>query len=438
MQVNVEDVASLTKLVKVVVPEDVVAGKLAESFKKLKADVSIKGFRKGKVPQQIIEKNYGEQVRAEVGEKLVQDTYFDAVEKAKLDVVVHPDIRSHNYDDEGTFTYEAEVAIRPEIDLDNYKGVEVDLPILAASDEEIDERLVNLQKDLAPLKPVEDRGVENNDVVVVDFQGYDNGEAMKQVQAENYSLDIGSGRNGKEFEEACLGLKVGEESNREIEFPGDFPNPVLAGKKVDFKIKITDIKERLLADLDDDFAKDVGEEFETLDALREDIAKKIVSEKEKGRNNEFTDKLMMKIIEKNEFEIPDRLVAYEVNEQIKQLEEQLKQQGMTLESAGISYDQLIEDYKESATARVKGDFIIKKVAELEEIKLEDQDIADGFQRVSDQYGMPVDEVKKYFGSRNDLLPFMNELLNEKVLGFLREQAVVTEVEVEEADTGDNE
>jgi trigger factor len=151
---------------------------------------------------------------------------------------------------------------------------------------------------------------------------------------------------------------------------------------------------------------------------------------------------MMKILENHEFEVPDRLVAYEVNQQINQLEERLKQQGMTLESAGISQEQLIDDYKEAAAKRVKGDFLIKKIAEVEEIKLEDDDIQAGFERISAQYGMPVEEVRKYFGNRNDLLPFMNELLNEKVLEFLREKTIIKEVavieEAEEAETaGEN-
>jgi trigger factor len=290
---------------------------------------------------------------------------------------------------------------------------------------------------MAPLKSVNDRGVQLNDVVVIDFQGFHNNEPMKEIQGQDYSVDIGSGVNGKEFEEACIGLKKGEETNKVVPFPASVPNPVLAGKDVEFKISVKDIKERVLAELDDEFAKDVGE-FDSIDALKKNITEKITKEKEESRKGDFTDKLMMQILEKHDFEVPDKLVAYEVNEQIKQLEERLKQQDLTLESAGISYDKLIEDYKEASAKRVKGDFIIKKIAEVEEIKLGDDDIKTGFERIATQYGMPVEEVRKYFGNRDDLLPFMNELLNEKVLGFLRDKTEIIEVPVEAgSDTADS-
>jgi trigger factor len=437
MEVSVEDAGALTKKVTVVVPADTVSKRLDSAYRKLKSDVSIKGFRKGKVPLKVLEKSHGEQVKAEIGEKLVQDTYFDAIEKAGLNVVVHPDIKSHTYIENGTFEYVAEVAVKPEFELGEYKGVKIELPEITVTEEETDAALESLRKEMAPLKSVNDRGVQLNDVVVIDFQGFHNNEPMKEIQGQDYSVDIGSGVNGKEFEEACIGLTKGEETSKNVPFPASVPNPVLAGKDVEFKISVKDIKERVLAELDDEFAKDVGE-FDSIDALKKNITEKITKEKEESRKGDFTDKLMMQILEKHDFEVPDKLVAYEVNEQIKQLEERLKQQDQTLESAGISYDKLIEDYKEASAKRVKGDFIIKKIAEVEEIKLGDDDIKTGFERIATQYGMPVEEVRKYFGNRDDLLPFMNELLNEKVLGFLRDKTEIIEVPVEAgSDTADS-
>ena len=297
----------------------------------------------------------------------------------------------------------------------------------------MDAEIETLRKELAPLRNVDDRGVVDGDLVVVDFQGFDEeGEPLKQVRAENYSVEVGSGRNGKDFEDACLGLKKGEEASRHIEFPLSFPNPVLAGKKVEFKINVKEVKERVLADVDDEFAQDVGEEFTNLDALKEHLRKKIEKQRSDAQAGDLTDKIMMKVLENHEFEVPDKLVAYEVSEQIKQLEDHLQKQGLTLESAGMSQEKLVDDYKEAAEKRVRGDFILKKIAEVEEIKLADEDINKGFERIATQYGMPVDEVKKYFRSRNELLPFMNELLSEKILEFLRENAVVKMVAAQAA------
>ncbi len=443
MQVSVEDVSSLTKSLKIVIPEDVVSKRIEKAYKKLKGDVSLKGFRKGKVPKKVLEKSYGDKVKAEVGEKLVQDTYFDALEQAKCEAVVHPDIKSHSFADDGTFVYEAEIDVKPVFELGEYKGLEVELSKIVVNDETIDAEIESLRKELAPLRNIDDRGVVADDLVVIDFQGYENEEPLEQVLGENYSLEIGTGRNGKEFEEACLGLKKDEETSKEITFPPVFPNPILAGKKVEFKIKVKEIKERVLAEINDEFAKDVGEEFETLDALKEHLVKKIKKQKNDARAGDLTDRLMSKILENHDFEVPKRLVAQEVAEQIKQLEDHLQKQAMTLESAGLSQKKLIEEYKEGAEKRIRGDFILKKIAEVEEIKITDDDIKKGFERVSNQYGMSVDEVKKYFQSRNDLLPFMNELLSEKILEFLRENTVIKEVAVDSANkeadnTGDGE
>ena len=431
MQVSVEDVSPLTKTLKIVVPEDVVARKIEDAYKELKAEVSIKGFRKGKVPRKVLEKGYGEKIKMEVGEKLVQDTYFDALEKTDCKPVVHPEIKSHTFADDGTFIYEAEIDVKPQFELGQYKGIEVEMPKIVVNDEAIAAEIESLRKEMAPLRNVDERGVMENDLVVVDFQGYDdNGEAIRSVKAENYSVEVGSGRQGKEFESACLGLRKGEETTRAIEFPPSFPNPMLAGKKVEFKIMVKEVKERVLAEVNDEFAQDVGEEFKTLDLLKEHIRGKIEKQRTAAQAGDLTDKIMLKVLEKHDFEVPGKLVAYEVNEQIKQLEDHLQKQGLTLESAGMSQGKLVENYKDAAAKRVRGDFILKKIAETEDIKLTDEDINKGFERIAAQYGMPVDEVKKYFRSSNELLPFMNELLSEKILEFLRANAVVKEISAE--------
>lgn len=422
MQINVEDVSSLTKKMIITLPEAQVAQELESAYKKLNAEVSLKGFRKGKVPRQVLEKNYRPKVEYDLAEKLIQETYFDALEKSKIDAVVHPDIREQKFAEDGTFVYTAEVDVRPQFELGEYKGVEIEQVALEVTDEEISQELEALRKQMAPLQSVEDRAIEKGHLAVVDFQGYHNGNPIKQVVGENYSVDVGSGQNGKEFEEKLLGLKKGEEASQEIDFPAGFANPILAGKKVEFKINVKDVKERVLPALDDEFAKEVGEEFATLDALKAHIREKKLQVKKDAQRGDLTDKLMRVLIENHDFEIPPRLVAYEIEAMIKELESNLERQGMTLEAAGFNRDALVEQYKLAAQSRVKGDFLLKKVAEKEGLKLENEDIDKGFKRISEQYNMPVSEVKKYFSNRDDLLPFMAELLNEKILSFLLDAA----------------
>lgn len=424
MEVNIEGVGALTKKLTITLPESEVQPRLNAEYDKLKKDSKMKGFRRGKVPRSVVVKNYKPQVEGEIGEKLVQETYFDVIEKENIDAVTHPEITSVNYNEDGSFTYIANVDTRPEFELGEYKGIEVEKPEVEISEEEIDAEIATLQKEMAVLRSVDDREIQNGDVVIVDFQGYHKGNEMKQVKNEDYSVDVGSGRMGPEFEEKLVGMKKGEEASHEVDFPESHPNPILKGKKVEFKIIVKDVKERVLADLNDEFAKEVSESFETLDALKESIRERKIKEREESAEGIITDRLMQKLLEAHDFEVPNRLVAFEIEQMIKQTEDQLKQSGITLEAAGLSKEKLAEQNADVAAKRVRGDFILKKIGEVEEIKVEDEDMERGFKRIGDQYNMTVAKVKEFFQSRDDLLPFMNELLNEKILHFLKEQAVM--------------
>ncbi len=426
MEVRVEEIGTLTKKISVTLPENVVQPKLDEAYDKLKKDIRIKGFRRGKVPRSVIVKNYKPQVEGEVGEKLVQDTYFDAIEKQGLDPVVHPDITSVKYNEDGTFTYVANVDTKPQFELASYKGIEIEKPAVTVSDEEIENELKALRKDMAVLRAIDDRAVAEGDIVVVDFQGYHKGNALKQVKNDDYSVDVGSGRMGKEFEEKLVGMKKGEEASHVVSFPEKHSNPILAGKDIEFRIKIKDVKERVLADLNDDFAKDVSDKFNSFEDLKNSIRERRMKEKEESAEGSLTDRIMQKLLDTHDFEVPNRLVAFEIEQMVKQTEQTLMKSGLSLEAAGLSREELAKQNVEMATKRVRGDFVLKKIAEVEGIKVNDEDLDRGFKRIGEQYNMPVAKVKEYFQSRDDLLPFMNELLNEKILHFLKEEAVIVE------------
>ncbi len=251
---------------------------------------------------------------------------------------------------------------------------------------------------------------------------------MKEVRNEDFSVDVGTNSLGEEFEAQLLGMKKGETTLHEIDFPPEFANPMLAGKTVEFKIDVKSIKERIKAEIDDEFAKDIDAEHETLDDLRKAVTAEIKQGKETALDGDLDDRLMRKLIEENQFKVPERLVAYEVQEMIKQTEENLKRANMTLEAAGIKIEDLVKQNRPVAEKRVQGDFLLKKVAEIEEIKLNDEDVERGYKRIAGEYNMSLDEVKGYFKRREEILPFMNELLNEKVLRFLRDEANIIEVE----------
>lgn len=426
MNVNIEEIGNLTRKITVTLPAESVQAKLDDAYDKLKNEVKMKGFRRGKVPRSIILKHYKDQVEGETGEKLVQDNYFTAIEKEGVDPIVHPEIKSVKYNDDGTFTFVAEVDIRPQFTLGQYKGLEVEKVSVEVTDEEVQLELLEKQKNLAALRSVSDRPAQTGDMVVVEFQGYHDGEEMTQVKNDNLTIDVGSGEMDVEFEAMLVGKNKGDEGSHEIDFPEGHPNPILKGKKVEFRIKVKDIKERVLAPLDDEFAKDAGKEFNTLDELKASIRERLTKMRSERAEGTTTDRLMQKLLEHNDFEVPHRLVAFEIEQMIKSTQEQLEKNGMSLESAGLSREKLAEQNADMAKKRVRGDFILKKIAEVEDIKLVDEDMERGFKRIGDMYNMPVAKVKEYFQNREDLLPFINELLNEKILAFLREQAVFVE------------
>ena len=438
MDVIVEEIGTLTKKITVTLPEDVVQVKLNAAYDKLKKEVKMRGFRRGKVPRAVIVKNYKPQVEGETSETLVQDNYFAAVEKEGIDPIVHPEIKDAKFNDDGSFTFVAEVDVRPEFELAQYKGIEIEKEDVVVTDDDIQLELEALQKDMAALRSVEDKAAEKGDVIVVDFQGYDDGELMPQVKSENYSVDVGSGNMGLEFEEKLVGMKKGEEGTHEVDFPEAHPNPILKGKKIEFRITVQDVKERVLADIDDDFAKEAGEEFKTLEDLKTSIRERLLKERTEKSEGVLTDRVMQKLLENHDFEVPKRLVDFEVEQMVKQTEKQFEDNGMSLEVAGLTREKLIEQNQDVAVKRVRGDFILKKIGETEEIQVAEEDMDRGFKRIGDMYNMSIAKVKEYFQSRDDLLPFMNELLNEKILRFLREKAVLVEAEEVEKNEQDEE
>ncbi len=438
MDVHVEELGTLTRKLTITLPADLVRPRLDEAYDKLRREVRLKGFRRGKVPRAVVVKYYKEQVEAEVGEKLIQENYFEIIEKRDdVDPITHPEIKEVNFAADSSFTFVAEVDVRPVFELGDYKGLEIEREEVVITDDDVQQDLERQQRSRAPFAAVEDRPAAQGDTVVVDFQGYYKGNAMAQVKQKDYAVEIGSNTMGKEFEEKLIGMNRGEEGTYEVDFPENHPNPMLKGKKVEFKVTVQEVKERVLPEIDDEFAKKFGE-CETLDEMKAEVRKRLTSRRRSEIDGAVADKIVQKLLAAHEFEVPNRLVAYEIEEMIKQTEQQFQQMGMTLEAAGIRRETLAEQNAEMAEKRVRGDFILKKISEVEGIKVEDEDMDRGFKRIGDMYNMPIAQVKEFFKNRDDLLPFMNELLNEKILNFLREHAVFVDSAAESKEAAEPE
>ncbi len=423
MNIVVEEVTELNRKLTITLPDSKVDKLLDKAYNKLKKDAQIKGFRRGKVPRSVLEKKFRKQIEAEVGEQLVQESYFDAVEQEKLDPVVHPEILEHKFREDGSFMYVAMMAVKPVFEVQGYKGLEVKKPSSDISEDDVETRIEELRRNQAVLKSAEDGHlIEKDNIVIIDFQGFYKGKPMPEVHSTDYSVDIGRNRLGEEFEAKLLDLQKDQKTLYEIDFQADYPNPILAGKLVEFTVHVKDIKVRIKPELDDEFAKDINPEHAGMEDLKAEIIASLKQEKEKSLQGDLDDQLMKKLLDLNEFEVPERLIMFEVQEMLKQAEADLKKAGLTFEAAGIKLDELAEQNKKVAEKRVRGDFLLKKIAEVEEIKVSDEDIEQGYQRVANEYNMGINEVKGYFQKREEVMPFVQELLNEKILAFLRGQA----------------
>ena len=424
MQVSIQPTGVLGRSITVTLPTAEVAPKLKAEYEKIRQNIRMAGFRKGKVPMDVIEKTYKPQIEADLAEKLIQESYFDAIGKEDIDPVTHPEVTDFKYNADGSFTYEAAVEVRPSFTLAEYKGIEVERPVITISDEEVAVEIDKLRRELATLRDAGDRPAVEGDVVLIDFQGYFKGNPIKQIKNSDFSLELGAGKLEAELEQKLAGLKKGEDIRHEIDYPENHPNPFMKGRRIEFRINLKEVKERLLPEIDDEFAKDVSNTFNTLDDLKFSIRERRMKDRLNQSEGTVIDKLMETLLARHDFEVPKRLVDFEVRQMVKEAEERLKGIGVTPEAAGMDLKRLAENSEGIAAKRVRGDFILKKIAEVENIKVDDADMERGFKRIGDQYRMSITEVKEFFKNRDDLLPLMNELLNEKILNFLKEAAVL--------------
>lgn len=366
-------------------------------FKKQVKSIQVPGFRKGKAPRAIIEKMYGEDV---FYDDAMQDCYPEALDEAcreaELKVVTVTGLEATEVSKEG-FTFKATVVVEPEIEIKDYKGIEVEKLSTEVTEEMIDEEINRVRERNSRMVTVEDRAAENGDTAVIDFEGFCDGEAFDGGKAEEYNLELGSGNFIPGFEEQIVGHNTGDEFTIDVKFPEEYQAENLKGKDAQFKIKLHEIKTKELPEVDDDFVKDVSEKdtvAEYRDELKEQIQKRLESESER----DLDDKLVNVIIEKVEGEIPQQMFDNEANQMIREMDMRLRQQGMDLDTylkyTGMNADSVLEMYKPEAERRVKMRLALEKIAELEDIKPTEEDINAEYEKMAEAYNMEADKVKE--------------------------------------------
>ncbi len=366
-------------------------------YKKESKRIQVPGFRKGKAPRMIIEKMYGEDV---FYDDAMQECYPDALDaackEADLKVVTVTGLEATEVGKDG-FTFKATVVVEPEIEIKDYKGIEVEKLSTEVTEKMIDEEIDRVRDRNSRMVTVEDRAAENGDTVVIDFEGFCDGEAFDGGKAEEYNLELGSGNFISGFEEQLVGHNTGDEFTIDVKFPEEYQAENLKGKDAQFKIKLHEIKTKELPEVDDDFVKDVSEKdtvAEYREELKEQIAKRLESESER----DLDDKLSNAIIEKVEGEIPEQMYDNEARNMVREMDMRLRQQGMDFDTylkyTGMDSDAVLEMYKPEAQRRIKMRLALEKIAQLENITPSEEDIAAEYEKMAGAYNMEADKVKE--------------------------------------------
>lgn len=366
-------------------------------FKKENKKIQVPGFRKGKAPRAIIEKLYGEEV---FYDDAMQDCYpealDDACKAADLKVVTVTNLEATEVSKEG-FTFKATVIVEPEIEIKDYKGIEVEKLSTDVTDEMIDEEIDRVRDRNSRMVTVEDRPAENGDTAVIDFEGFCDGEPFDGGKAEEYNLQLGSGNFIPGFEEQIVGHSTGDEFTIDVKFPEEYQAENLKGKDAQFKIKLHEIKVKELPEVDDDFVKDVSEK-DTVAEYREELKEQIQKRLEGESERDLDDKLTNAVIEKVEGEIPEQMFDKEAQNMIREMDMRLRQQGMDFDTylkyTGMEADSVLEMYKPEAQRRVKMRLALEKIAQLENITPTEDEVKEEYEKMAGVYNMEADQVRE--------------------------------------------
>jgi len=376
---------------------------LQKSYLKNKGKINIQGFRKGKAPRAVIEKMYGPEIFYEdAANEIIPEAYEKAAEESKLEIVSRPDIDVVQIEKGKAFIFTAEVAVKPEVTLGDYKGIEVEKKEITVTEEEIEERINREREQNSRLITVDDRAVQDGDIAIIDFEGFVDGVAFEGGKEEDYSLTIGSRSFIDNFEEQLIGKSIGEEVEVNVTFPEEYHVADLAGKPALFKVKIKEVKVKELPELNDDFAQDVSE-FDTLEEYKESIKKSIEESKEKDAKRAMEDEIIEKIIENASMEIPEAMVNTQVSQMADDFVQRLQYQGLSLEQyfqfTGMDSKKFIDSLKPQAMKRIQTRLVLEAIVKAENIEATDEDLDKEINEMAKTYQMEADKMKELIADR---------------------------------------
>lgn len=405
------------------------------AYKKNKNRINVPGFRKGKAPQKMIEKLYGAGVFYEdAANELIPKAYDAEIANCDLDLVSQPKIEVEQIEKGKPFIFTAEVAVKPEVTLGEYKGVEVPKTEVSVTDEEVDAEVDKEREKNARTVTVEDRPVENGDMIKLDFDGSVDGVPFDGGKAENYDLTVGSGSFIPGFEDQLVGVSAGQDVDVKVTFPEDYHAKDLAGKEAVFKCKVNEIRKKEIPEADDEFAQDVSE-FDTLAEYKEDVKKKLTEQKENAAKNAKESAAVEAAVANAEMDIPDAMVEGQVRRMADDFARRIQSQGLSVEQyfqfTGTTAEKLLEQMRPEALKRIKNSLTLEAIAAKENFEVAEEKVEEELKKMADTYKMEVEKVKEALGE-GGLDQMKADLKIQAAVDFLRDHAKEVEKKVEEA------
>ncbi|TXL62561.1 trigger factor [Cerasibacillus terrae] len=398
---------------------------LDKAFKKVVKDVQIPGFRKGKVPRVIFEKRFGvEALYQDAIDFVLPEAYTGAVEETGIEPVDQPSIDIEEIERGKSLVFTADVTVKPEVKLGDYKGLEVEEQDVNVTDEDVEEEIKREQERLAELVVKEEGAVEEGDTVVIDFEGFVDDVAFEGGKGEDHSLEIGSGQFIPGFEEQLIGKETGAETDVKVTFPEEYHAEDLAGKEAVFKVTIHEIKTKELPEIDDEFAKDIDDDVETLDELKAKKKEDLEAQKKQDAENKTKNTLIEKAVTNAEADVPEAMIHTEVDRMLQELQQNLQMQGMTMDMyyqfSGQNEAGLRDQMQDDAKNRVMTSLTLEKIAEVEDLKPTDEDVDAELDRMANMYGVEKAQIEQMLGGNTEMVK--GDLKVQKAIDFLVQES----------------
>jgi trigger factor len=428
MKIDVDELSPVQKKIRVELPPEAVKDQFSRAYQDLGRRVRIKGFRAGKAPRSVLEGLYGDEIKGQVRSQLVEDSLDEAIKERGLQIVSRPEIESNELEEGRGFSFSAVIEVKPDIEVKDYRGIEVEKVKIAITDSQVDAALERLRESHARLEPVEDRDiVEQGDFVTLDFEGSIAGKPFSGGKGENYFLEVGGGQALPQFETAIVGLKVGERATVHVNYPEDYANRELAGNVVDFSVIVRDIKKKVLPILDDEFAKDHGE-CASLEELRAKIRARLEHELKQIQDEELKEQIINRAIGDHSFMPPPAMVERQTRYLMERYQNRASGQADAQSGAAPSMEETRKTLEERARRQVQATLLVEKIAQRENIEVSDQEVQERIDQLTRAAGDKAKTVREFYSRPDARDELRAQMVFDRTLNFLLEKANVKDVD----------